>query len=402
MFKNDSLIMKNKDKNILFVMVSSLVATIGRGITLPFLPLYLYNNFHIDILKTGQTLTLAMCIGMFLSIPAGKLADKYNHKKLLFFSLVIFSISFLLIGNSSSILVFIIGFSFVHCSYAVYSIIIKCFISNNFSDKDKTKHFSLNYTFVNIGWIVGPLLGIFLAKISMALTFYISSLSGFISLLLIVKLRFVNNNVGEQEKSHRENISTIKLKPDNLLIIFTIGTLLGSFVFGKFVSCISQILITEFDSFTTQNIISLLISTNATTVILFQYITGVYISKRKQIVGFMIGAIFLVLGLLFFSFAKDNLYVWFLGIIIFSFGEIIFMPLQYRVIDMIAPPNNKAKYFTIQNLEDVGGALNPLITGYILSLYSGAVVYSILMLASFLSLLCFIFGISSFNRKKNV
>jgi len=383
-------------KNDIIVITGSLIATIGRGITLPFFPLYLHDNLHIDILNTGSILTLAMCIGMLLSIPVGKLSDHYNHKLLLIISLIIFSLSFLLMANFASVIFFIICFSSINCSYAVYSTIIKCFISNNYKDNDKTKIFALNYTFVNIGWIIGPLMGTWIFGLSMSAMFYFSFLAGSAALFLAMRLNFKTNRFNP---SKINKLTNVKIKLNKFLFIFTVGTILSSFVFGRFASCLSQILMTEYSPSTTQRIISLLMATNAATVVLFQYITGVYISKRKSIFGFATGTLFLILGLFIFNLSKNNTLLWIIGMILFSFGEIIFIPLQYRLIDTIAPLNNKAQYFSIQNFGEIGGALSPLITGLILTFYTGTVVYLTLTFVSIIALIVFTSGVKLFHSR---
>ncbi|EOD2531321.1 efflux MFS transporter YdeE, partial [Escherichia coli] len=48
-------------------------------------------------------------------------------------------------------------------------------------------------------------------------------------------------------------------------------------------------------------------------------------------------------------------------------GEIIYAPGEYMLIDHIAPPGMKASYFSAQSLGWLGAAINPLVSGVVLT-----------------------------------
>ncbi len=66
-------------RNIAMLVTGSFIATVGRGVTLPFLPLFLHNQLGMSILNTGNILTLAIVVGILLSIVSGKLANLFSH-----------------------------------------------------------------------------------------------------------------------------------------------------------------------------------------------------------------------------------------------------------------------------------------------------------------------------------
>lgn len=147
-----------------------------------------------------------------------------------------------------------------------------------------------------------------------------------------------------------------------LLLVFTLAIFLGSFVFGRFDSCISQILMTETSEQTTAKIISIILTMNAITIVLFQYLTGVWVARLRPAMGFTLGALCLMAGIFLFSVSGLNVYLWAIATAIFTFGEVIFVPLQYSAIDMITTPGNKGLFFSFQNLGGLGGAINPVVT----------------------------------------
>ena len=58
--------------------------------------------------------------------------------------------------------------------------------------------------------------------------------------------------------------------------------------------------------------------------------------------------------------------IWIISMIVFSFGEIIVIPVEYMFVDEIAPENMKGRYFAVQNLSNLGGALSPVLCGILL------------------------------------
>jgi len=378
------------------LVAGSFLATIGRGATLPFLPLFLHNQLGMSIIDTGTVLTLSMVAGILLSIPSGKLANYFSHKKLLTLSLLVFALAFIILGSVYSVVVFVISFTLINCAYALYSTIIKCFISDNFHEGEKTKLFSLNYTFINIGWMAGPAIGAALSRSGTFIPFALSALTGLLAMALTARLK-VRATASDQHS--RAGNSHPGDKKRFMLLVFTAAIFLGSFVFDRFASCISQILMVDSDAVIISRIISLLITTNALTVVLFQYAIGRWLERVTDRLGFLLGTLGLIVGLFLFSQAERDLPLWIVGMFIFSFGEIIFMPLQYRVIDRIAPAQERAFYFSFQNLGSLGGAINPVITGVLLTLLPRGDVFAVLIAASLVCCVVFQLGLLLVRRQ---
>lgn len=397
MIKENSVIYSPAERHNVYMLVTgSFFATVGRGVTLPFLPIFLHRQLGLSIAGTGSSLTLSIISGILLSIPFGKLANHINHKILLNLSLLVFSFSFLFLGFFYSCFVFFTCFTLMTCCYSLYSTIIKCFISDYFDDEEKTKVFSLNYTFINIGWMVGPLIGSWLLGQHVYVSFVLSALLGGLAIISTTGLKLRAHPTIRAVSAQRTAI--YRDRRMGILLVFTLAIFLASFVFERFASCISQILMVDHSSEAVGKIVSILITTNAMTVVLFQYITGNIVTKLSATKGFMLGTLCLVAGLFIFSLAGENRMTWMLGMFFFSFGEIIFAPLQYRVIDQISLPEGRAFYFSFQNLGSLGGALNPAVTGMLLAFMQPRNVPWVLMMVSVLCFVVFYVGLRLSRR----
>lgn len=79
------------------------------------------------------------------------------------------------------------------------------------------------------------------------------------------------------------------------------------------------------------------------------------------------GTLFFVIGLVGFTFSGNSLLFWGISAAFFTIGEVIYAPGEYMLIDNIAPAGMKASYFSAQSLGWLGAAVNPLVSGVILT-----------------------------------
>ncbi|UGA36491.1 MFS transporter [Chromobacterium haemolyticum] len=78
------------------------------------------------------------------------------------------------------------------------------------------------------------------------------------------------------------------------------------------------------------------------------------------------------------------------AMLVFTVGEIVLVPAEYLYIDAIAPEDCKGVYYGAQNLASLGGALGPMLAGWMLARASGGVLFAVMaslcMLAWWLAL----------------
>lgn len=69
-------------------------------------------------------------------------------------------------------------------------------------------------------------------------------------------------------------------------------------------------------------------------------------------------------------------------------------------VDFIAPPHLKGSYYGMQNLSSLGGAVNPLLTGLLLTYTPPVTIFGVMMLATLLSLGLFYRGFRLAPRRR--
>ena len=373
------------------LLMTSLLLTIGRGATLPFMAIYLTREYHLAMDVVGVAMTLALTVGIVVSIFFGMLADLVDKKRCMLFAIIAFICGFIgipLVNNAALVVVF---FSLINCAYSIFSTVLKGYFADTLSLALKPKVFSLNYTFINIGWTIGPPIGTWLLMYSIHLPFWLAAFSAVFPIFFIQ--HFVQSIKPTQYKGGRTKAwRPSAMLHDHALAWFILSTFLGSLVFGTFITWISQYVITVANSDFAQAVIGIVLPVNAIVVVTLQYSVGKRVTPENLKKLMSLGSLFFIISLVVFMNAGDNLYFWALASFIFTLGELIYAPGEYMLIDSIAPEGMKSSYFSAQALGLLGGAFNPMLTGIVLTKLPPYSLFIILMVINVLAWLSMLNG----------
>ncbi|WP_230351410.1 efflux MFS transporter YdeE [Lelliottia sp. WAP21] len=348
------------------LLASSLLLTIGRGATLPFMTIYLTRVYNMSVENIGYALTVALTIGVVFSMGFGILADKFDKKRYMLISIVAFIAGFIAIPLVDNVTLVVLFFALINCAYSVFSTVLKAWFADVLTPGEKARVFSLNYSFLNIGWTIGPPIGTLLVMYSLQLPFWLAAFCAALPLVFIQL--YVQKGVAADALEQPVPWQPSILLRDKALLWFTLSGFLASYVGGSFASCISQyVLAADYDSDFAQKVVAVVLPVNAAVVVSLQYFTGRKISASNIRPLMALGTLFFLLGLGGFMLSGSNLIYWGLASAVFTIGEIIYAPGEYMLIDNIAPPGMKSSYFSAQALGWLGAAANPMITGIILT-----------------------------------
>lgn len=379
------------------LILSSVVLTIGRGMTLPFLALYLSRQHGLTPGQIGMVLGAGLALGIIFSLYGGYLADRFDKHRLIIVSMWLFAFSLVLLPFCGAMTGLIVLLALINTAYAQFSITLKATIAEWLPMASRIKAFSANYTLVNIGWAVGPPLGVLTAASNLALPYYLAgALSAAATLVMLRILPHCGaspaqtNNADESLPINKTTINFRQafyiLRHDKRLIYFTLGGTLGSLVWSQFASCISQYLMVAFTNEFAYRVVGIILPTNAAVVISLQYVLSRNFKRETLMHWLVAGSLFFIIGLLGFILANHSLPLWIAAVAIFSLGEIIINPVEYMFIDFIAPPHLKGSYYGMQNLANLGGAVNPIMTGFLLTYTPPLTLFWVLILATLISL----------------
>lgn len=346
------------------LLFTTFTLTTARAITLPYLVVYLSTHMALSIGETGLLVGGAMFLASLLSLYGGHLVDTLRSHTLIVASSVIFALAFVGIVASTSAVPFFAFLVLAYLAQTVVDIAAKAGFCALLPEDRRGEVFAIKYTFNNIAWAVGPMLGVLLIETDDHLPFLVSALIG-------LGLGLVYYRLGERDlRSQREGGPAVgfaqvvlSLLRDRRLVCFTLGGVLSAVVFGQFTAYLSQYLVVTLqDPAEVARLASYLVTSNALTVIGLQYLIGRRIDRQQLMPWLMAGMLLFIAGLLGFSMAASAP-AWCLAMLVFTLGEIIVIPAEFMFIDLIAPEHLRGVYYGAQNLSNLGAGLGPILVG---------------------------------------
>lgn len=359
--------LKNYPTTINLLLSASLILTLARAITLPYLVIYLSGSFSLSVADIGLVIGSTLIIGSLLSLYGGFLVDKMSSYRLILAFSGVFTLGFLGTFLARELWLFYSCLVLINLAYAVIDIAIKSGFGSLLPVTDRSEVFSIKYTLTNIGYAVGPFLGAGMAKLDLSLPFLLSAGlgAGFFFIYFVWGNRDLNATDSAQKPVPFLAVGKLLLQ-DYRLVCFTLGGLLSAVVFGQFTAYLSQYLVVTTTPESTYQIISTVVATNALMVISLQYSIGRKVSHRHLNLWLVAGLSMFMMGLAGFALSTSIL-LWVISIAIFTVGEIIVFPAEYMFIDKIAPDNLRGMYYGAQNLSNLGAALGPVLCGIVLA-----------------------------------
>ncbi|MDD2129213.1 MFS transporter [Pseudomonas sp. 17391] len=362
------------------LLATTFALTLARALTLPYLVVYLANNFQLSVSQIGLLIGGALIIASLLSLYGGHLVDTVRTHTLVVVSTLVFTLAFVSAMASRSAALFFLCLVLINLALAVVDIAAKAGFCALLPVAERAEVFAIKYTLRNVGYAVGPLLGVAMLELDDHLPFVASALIGLGTGLAYQRLgdRGLQAAAPAQLGAAFAQVA-LGLARDRRLVYFTLGGVLSAVVFGQFGAYLSQYLMVTTSPAEAARLVGYLVTTNAVTVIALQHLIGRRISRQHLMPWLLAGMGLFIAGLLGFSLA-DSVLAWCLAMLVFTLGEIIVIPAEYMFIDLIAPEHLRGVYYGAQNLSNLGTALGPVMVGIALGQWwPGAIFYLLVM-----------------------
>jgi len=325
--------------------------------------------------------------GLFLpaNILGGKLADRYDRKKIIIIFDSISIIFFIACGftepGTLMLVFFVIAGLFANMEGPAF----EALIADATKPQEREKAYSLLYLGSNLGLIAGASIGGLLFENYLNLAFMIdgvTTLTSTILIILMVKVLnpddFVNEERNEYEDHAEANVSSFDvLKERKSIFIQLFAFMFGAFIYQQWTFVIPLYM----ESIFAENgatYFGLLTSFNGLVVIVFTPIMTRLLRKFNELPKVAIG-----LGLYSLSFLilRDTVLLWVFFIMMFAFtiGEIINMLGSSPFVSRRVPASHRGRINSFRNIGYfVGGTGGQLVMGFIIDNFSYAAAFTLL------------------------
>ncbi|HEU0119984.1 MAG TPA: MFS transporter [Bryobacteraceae bacterium] len=166
-------------RTLIFVFLTVFLDLLGAGILIPIMP-YLVRQFRTDAFTVGM-LSVAFSAAQFLAAPVlGALSDRLGRRPVLLFSILGSAFGYFLFGWAGSLLVMFIARVIDGATGGNISTAMAA-IADTTAPKDRAKNFGLIGMAFGLGFIIGPVIGGVLSKVSIHAPAYAAGCIGLVT-----------------------------------------------------------------------------------------------------------------------------------------------------------------------------------------------------------------------------
>ena len=329
----------------------------GLFIVMPLLALYAMKLDKANAFNVGIALGAYAFSQVFLQIPFGKAADKYDKKKILISGLILLLLGSLVCAFSTNIYMLIFG-RLLQGAGAVGGVIL-AYIADLTDENNRAKAFARMGQFIALSFalsmILGPTIG---AKWGVDKLFILTALLALFSIWLVVaKIPKTPNIVHYQEHAGIKSILTHK----ELLKLFFSGFLQKGLMSVFFM--LTPIIFTTKLHWEKTELWKVYIP--ALILGIFALPLGAILAEKKQKAKmvFIMSATLITLSLILFLIG--NKYTYFAAVVVFFFGFNLLEPVLQSFVSKIARAHEKATALSTSNtIQYMGIFLGGAIAGF--------------------------------------
>ncbi|WP_044022400.1 MDR family MFS transporter [Bacillus sp. SG-1] len=386
------------DRNVWIRFVGEAINGIAFMMLMPFFALYLKDKVD-SLWLVGVVMAVAPVASVFGTLLGGKLADLYGRKPIMVISMLGNSIVMLGFVFFDTFIAFIFLSAFLGFFNSLFHPAASAMVADVTAPDKRTEAFGLLRLGHNLGAAIGPLIGASIIVFSKAIIFLIAAGSVFLYAIMVALFIYESLPKRDRDESLDEANQEKEDLPSPLQVLFRDKVLLIFVMTGVVISMsFSQtegMLPLHFDAElqhipVEKNPFPYLMAFNGLLVVLFQFPISSWAGTRKIGSVMLLGAFLFGLGQiaigwlpsLFYDQQSEYLTIMIILLLvygIYTLGEMLISPVQMTFISNIAPDHLRGTYMGASGLQWIlGGAVGPLISGYLLDRSLGNVMFTTL------------------------
>ncbi|MGH3348049.1 MAG: MFS transporter [Nocardioides sp.] len=362
-----------------WLLSTTAIQTLGRGLTLPFTIIYLNEVRGISLDLAGTLMALIAVVALAVTGPGGALTDRFGARRMLLMGTTAQLVGCVILAFATTPLVVAVSFALLGFNFGVAWPAFNALIAAVTTGATRQQYFGINFALVNLGIGVGGVIGGLYADVSDPTTFTVIFLADGASMLvpialLLGPLRHVADRgatpTGDVDYTGRGAYLTILRKP--VVLWMTALTFLGTFVgygqmeagFPAFARRVSEV---------STDVIGFAFAVNTAVIVGLQFLVLRLITGRRRTRVLMVMSLlwsvsWVVLGLTGLvpgSAAAVAGVLAFHGL--FALGETMFQPTIPAITNDLAPDHLRGRYNAVNAGAFQGGTIaGPVVAGLML------------------------------------
>lgn len=365
-----------RPRGVMSLIIGAAIVTMARAMSMTFLAIELHRQFGLGPAAIGFLLGVGPLLGAAAAPFAGSISDRLGRKPLLVLTLMAMAVALVGIGLAQTLVVFCLAQTAAAIAFAIYGPLSRALLSDVCPAPLRLKYFSWRYTASNIGWTVGPMLGL-AAGLAPAILFVMagatySTLAVALHALHLPDLRQIHY---PRSAPFTPVFSNIKLAlGDTRMVCFTVGATLLVAVYGQWTATLAPYLSMNIAGGV--EIFAYLVSINGAVVLLGNPVARRFIEYCGALHALMIGSAMFAVSQIGFLWSS-GLAGFAMSTIVFTIGEILVVPSQFMLVDEISDDANRGSYYGAHALSSAGSFLGPTLGGIAFANLGAATMFSL-------------------------
>lgn len=342
-----------------------LISTIGSSMIWPFLTIYMKSRLGLPLTTVASLFTVSATTGLITAFIAGPITDRFGRKWVLTISLAGNAIVYFFLSQAHSLPAFIILMFFFGVINPLYRIGGDAMVADLIPTEQRPDAYAVLRLSNNLGISLGPMIGGLLITISYTTAFIFAAL-GMItySLLLLIYAKETLPKRTQHMPYSREVLSGYQhIISDRPFMWFcTVFTLVQ--VCAVLIWIIMPVYANSIFNIP-ENRYSLIPTTNALIVVLFQVFVTSRSKKIEPLKVMIIGALLYAIAVGLVALVGNFLGFW-IVIVIMTAGELLLMPTSSTYVANLAPMDMRGRYMSIYGLTwGIAQGLAPVLGGFL-------------------------------------
>lgn len=346
MFASIRQIYNDFSRRFWLVVLVSFIDRLGANVLWPFFTLYITQKFDVGMTKAGLVLGTFSAFGLIGNMIGGGLTDKFGRKSIILVGLVFSALSTLSLGlvtEFSMLIPVAVGIGLLS---RISGPAHQAMVADILPEEKRQEGFGILRVVTNLTWIIGPIIGGFIASRSYFALFVIDAIvSCLVALLVFIAIPETKPETGQEPESiFRTFAGYASVVKDLPYVAFLVVSMLMLIVYQQMYNSLS-VFLRDTHGMPTQ-VFGFLMIASPITVILFQFSTTRAIKNRPPFLMMALGTFFYMIGFGMYGFVASN-WLFAAAMVIITIGEMIIMPTSSALAANFAPEDRRGRYMAL-------------------------------------------------------
>jgi len=359
------------------IMLGMFIDQLGGALIFPFFGLYITSKYGVGMTEVGVLFSILAVSGLVGSLIGGALTDKFGRKVMILFGLVVSAISTLMLAFAPSL-------EFIYLAGLVVGLFgnmagpaHQAMVADVLPEDKRIDGFGVLRVIANLAVAIGPAIGGFLAARSYTMLFIIDVILSSITAVII--FAFVPETKPEatpredgqphQEESLGQTLAGyFKVTRDGVYMVYILASIFMVLAYMQ-MNITLPVFLRDVHGLPESGY-GLLLSMNATMVVIFQFWITRRIKKFAPMKIMAWGMIIYAVGFSMYGYVS-TFWLFIVAMVIITIAEMLVSPTGQAVVAKLSPEDMRGRYMAVFGFSwTIPNAIGPLMAGVVMDNYN--------------------------------